>query len=152
MSHAKAQRRKDDMTFAPLRLCVRFFCSVSFVLCFALLLRGGMLLLTPDGLQERIPTATGGWRRILSSTARSATADVPTAYRPPLYPLLLTGCVAFGDYGRVAVGVLARSARRGDRRAGARCWGDGGDWDAAAPPWPRCWSPATRSCWPVRRK
>jgi hypothetical protein len=31
---------------------------------------------------------------------------VPTAYRPPLYPLLLAGCVALGDYGRAAVGVL----------------------------------------------
>ena len=31
---------------------------------------------------------------------------MPTAYRPPLYPLLLTGCVALGDYGRVAIGLL----------------------------------------------
>ena len=31
---------------------------------------------------------------------------VPTAYRPPLYPLLLAGCVALGDYGRPAIGVL----------------------------------------------
>ena len=38
--------------------------------------------------------------------ARSARANVPTAYRPPLYPLLLTGCVALGDYSRAAVGVL----------------------------------------------
>ena len=31
---------------------------------------------------------------------------LPTAYRPPLYPLLLTGCVALGDYSRAAVAVL----------------------------------------------
>ena len=31
---------------------------------------------------------------------------MPTAYRPPLYPLLLTGCVALGEYSRVAVGLL----------------------------------------------
>jgi hypothetical protein len=32
--------------------------------------------------------------------------DAPTAFRPPVYPLLLTGCVAFGEYGRMAVGAL----------------------------------------------
>ncbi len=31
---------------------------------------------------------------------------VPTAYRPPLYPLLLTGCVALGQQSRVAIGLL----------------------------------------------
>ena len=31
---------------------------------------------------------------------------MPTAYRPPLYPLLLTGCVALGDYSRLGIGLL----------------------------------------------
>jgi len=31
---------------------------------------------------------------------------VPTAYRPPLYPLLLAGCVPLGEHGRVAIGLL----------------------------------------------
>ena len=31
---------------------------------------------------------------------------MPTAYRPPLYPLLLTGCVALGEYSRLAIGLL----------------------------------------------
>ena len=30
----------------------------------------------------------------------------PTAYRPPLYPLLLTACVACGEHARLAIGVL----------------------------------------------
>ena len=36
------------------------------VLLLALLIRGGVLLLTPDALRA-IPTATGGWRRTLSA-------------------------------------------------------------------------------------
>jgi 4-amino-4-deoxy-L-arabinose transferase-like glycosyltransferase len=32
--------------------------------------------------------------------------DKPTAFRPPLYPLLLGGCLTMGDYSRAAIGVL----------------------------------------------
>ena len=117
-SHAKAQRRKNITVFAPLRLCVRFVCSVSFVLCVALFLRCGVLLLVPHALQDD----TDGYRRLAENLVEHGTfgaeqlsplplgesqgEGVPTAFRPPLYPLVLTGCVAFGNYSRGAIGVL----------------------------------------------
>jgi hypothetical protein len=72
-----------------------------------LLVRGGTLMLLSDGLRkDRDPD---GYWRLAENVAEHGTfgrGDVPTAYRPPLYPLVLVPCVAFGEYGRVAVGVL----------------------------------------------
>ena len=64
-----------------------------------------MLLLTPGALE----TDPDGYRRLAENLVEHGTfgtGDTPTAYRPPLYPLLLTGCVALGDYSRAAVAVL----------------------------------------------
>ena len=75
------------------------------VLLFALLIRGGALLVTPNALR----VDTDGYRRLAENLVAHGTfgvGDVPTAYRPPLYPLLLAGCVALGDAGRLAIGVL----------------------------------------------
>ena len=88
------------------------------VLLLALLVRGGALLATPDALRSD----TDGYRRLAENLVAHGTfgtqpssplppgegqgEGLPTAYRPPLYPLLLAGCVALGDYGRVAIGVL----------------------------------------------
>jgi hypothetical protein len=103
-SHAKAQRR-GGIIFAPLRLCVRFSGSVSFVLLFALFVRCGALWLTANALRED----RDDYRRLAANLVEHGTfgtRNVPTAFRPPLYPLALTGCVAFGDHARAAVGVL----------------------------------------------
>lgn len=50
-----------------------------------------------------------GYRRLAENLIAHGTfgeGDTPTAYRPPLYPLMLTGCVALGEHARVAIGVL----------------------------------------------
>jgi hypothetical protein len=89
-------------------LSSRYPCSSVFICGFLLLcclLRGGVLLLLSDGLQK---DADGYWR-LAENLVRHGTlgqGDVPTAYRPPLYPLLLTPCTLLGSYGRTAVGVL----------------------------------------------
>jgi len=69
-----------------------------------LLLRGGALLVIPDALQAD----PDGYRQLAENLVTHGTfgAGEPTAYRPPLYPLLLTGCVALGDHARAAIGVL----------------------------------------------
>jgi 4-amino-4-deoxy-L-arabinose transferase-like glycosyltransferase len=75
------------------------------VLFFALVIRGGFLLATPGALK----TDRDGYRRLAENLVRHGTFGfdhVPTAYRPPLYPWLLAGCVALGDYSRVAIGLL----------------------------------------------
>ena len=75
------------------------------VLFLAILIRGGVLLLTPGALTT-IRTATGDLAENLVAHGTFGVGDEPTAYRPPLYPMLLTGCVALGDSSRVAIGVL----------------------------------------------
>ena len=90
---------------ACLRFCVRFLGTPLVVLLLALLIRGGLLLVVPDALVED----PDGYRQLAENLVEHGTfgkGDAPTAYRPPLYPLLLTGCVALGEYGRVAIGVL----------------------------------------------
>jgi hypothetical protein len=125
--HAKAQRRKENSAFEPLRLCVRFVSSVAFVLCFALFVRCGTLWLTPHVLQND----PDGYWRLAANLVEHGTfgaGDVPTAFRPPLYPLLLTGCAALGDHGRAAVGVLHVLLGVGTVAlvlALGRCWGLG---------------------------
>jgi hypothetical protein len=50
-----------------------------------------------------------GYRRLAENLVEQGTFSIegaPTAYRPPLYPLLLTGCVVLGDGSRMAIGML----------------------------------------------
>jgi hypothetical protein len=89
----------------PKRRCVRFLCNAGFVLCFALVVRGGAVLLMSGGLQND-PDAYWRLAANLVEHGTFGDGDVPTAYRPPLYPLTLTGCVVLGEHGRAAVGVL----------------------------------------------
>ncbi len=108
VSHAKAPRRKEREVFAPLRLCVRFFCSASFVLCFALIVRFGVLLLTPGALQND----PDDYRRLAENLVENRTFGCwtqPTAFRPPLYPLVLTGCIVLGTHDGTTV-ILAMTA------------------------------------------
>ncbi|MCD4726986.1 MAG: hypothetical protein K8R46_04960 [Pirellulales bacterium] len=70
-----------------------------------LLVRGGVLLCTPDALTAD----TDDYRRLAENLVKHGTfghGATPTAFRPPLYPILLTGCVVAGDYCRLAIGVL----------------------------------------------
>lgn len=125
--HAESPARKEDKNFAPSRLCVRLFCSAPFICCFALLIRAGTLLLMSNGLQND-PDAYWRLAENLVEHGTFGQNDVPTAYRPPVYPLVLTGCVACGEYGRVAVGVLhllLGVATVGMVLVLGRCWGLG---------------------------
>jgi hypothetical protein len=75
------------------------------LLIVALVIRSGALLVTPDALQSD----PDGYRRLAENLVTHGTLgaeNVPTAFRPPLYPLVLAGCVAMGECSRVAVGVL----------------------------------------------
>jgi len=79
--------------------------AVVAVLAFALLVRGGALWSMPGALS----TDPDGYRflaRSLVEHGRYAYGDVPTAYRPPLYPLMLAVCEAMGEYANVAVAML----------------------------------------------
>jgi hypothetical protein len=78
---------------------------VSLVLLSAVAIRVAVLLLTPNALQDD----PDGYRRLAANLVEHGTfgtGDVPTAFRPPLYPLLLTGCVALGDHSRTAIAAL----------------------------------------------
>jgi hypothetical protein len=68
------------------------------------LIRGGALLVLADALKAD----PDGYRQLAENLVTHGTFGMgePTAYRPPLYPLLLTGCVAVGDHARAAIGVL----------------------------------------------
>ena len=86
-NRAEARSRKDD-GFAALRLCVRFCSNAAFVLCFALLIRCGVLWLTPDALQDD----PDGYLRLatnLSTIERSAAA---TRYPRPIVRRCIRSC------------------------------------------------------------
>jgi len=70
-----------------------------------LFFRAGALWLMSDALR----TDPDGYRRLAVNLVEHGTfgqGDVPTAYRPPLYPMMLTGCVALGNCVRPAIGAL----------------------------------------------
>ena len=65
------------------------------------------MLLTPSALKAD----PDGYWRLAENMARHGTlgrGDVPSAFRPPVYPLLLTPCAMLqaGDLNKVAVGIL----------------------------------------------
>ncbi len=70
-----------------------------------LLVRVGVLLLVPDALSAD----PDGYRCLAGNLLRHGTfghEQAPTAYRPPLYPLMLVPCAAMGPASRVAIGAL----------------------------------------------
>jgi hypothetical protein len=82
---------------------MKYFFGV--MLLFALLIRGGVLLISPAAFTAD----TDGYRHLAENLVEHGTfgtGETPTAYRPPLYPLLLTPCVALGEYGRTVIGAL----------------------------------------------
>ena len=103
-SHAKTQRRKGKVS-VRLRLCAGFLSNAAFVLCLALCVRCGALWLTPNAVMND----PDDYLRLATNLADCKTfgsGHTPTAYRPPLYPMVLSGCVLLGDYDRAVV-VLA---------------------------------------------
>lgn len=75
------------------------------LLAWSLLFRGGVLVLTPGALADDRDDYRGLAENLLQHGAFE-TEKTPPAYRPPLYPLMLTGCVAFGESTGTAIGIL----------------------------------------------
>jgi 4-amino-4-deoxy-L-arabinose transferase-like glycosyltransferase len=91
---AKAPQREESQSFTPFRLCVSAVGSAVLVVCFALVVRFSMLSLTARALQKD----PDGYMRLAVNLVEYGTLgnkQTPTAYRPPLYPLVLTPCVSF---------------------------------------------------------
>jgi hypothetical protein len=75
------------------------------VVALTLVVRGGVLLLSPRALEDD----PDGYRAVAENLLQHGTfgrGDVPTAYRPPLYPLVLAGCLTLGSWARAAMGVV----------------------------------------------
>lgn len=77
------------------------------LLALALLMRGGVLLFAGGALRAD-PDGYRALAKNLIEFGVFGAGERPTAYRPPLYPLLLAPCEALGDeaWSRIAVGVL----------------------------------------------
>ncbi len=74
-------------------------------LALAVAVRAGALVLAPDALSAD----PDGYRAVAENLVEHGTlghGDVPTAFRPPLYPLLVAGCLALGRCGQTALGGL----------------------------------------------
>jgi 4-amino-4-deoxy-L-arabinose transferase-like glycosyltransferase len=87
-----------DSRPAPKRLLLGLF-------VLTLVVRGGALVLIPGALADD----PDGYRRLAENLLEHRTfgdGRAPTAYRPPLYPLVLTACVALGKFSRLAIGIL----------------------------------------------
>jgi hypothetical protein len=88
------------------------------VLCLTLLVRGVALWVLADGLDRDpdgyLALAKGVWRfGVLGAADSSSTrpgpalaAPRPSAFRPPLYPLLLVPCVACGSGAKLCIGMV----------------------------------------------
>lgn len=79
--------------------------AIAGTLALAAAMRAGTLVLAPDALAAD----PDGYRAVAENLVEHGTlghGNVPTAFRPPLYPLLVAGCLAFGPYGRTALGGL----------------------------------------------
>ncbi len=78
---------------------------VARILLLAFVVRGGVILLAPDALK----TDPDGYRAVAENLVQYGmfgNRQVPTAYRPPLYPCVLAACVAIGPTGRAAIGLM----------------------------------------------
>jgi len=80
------------------------FAAIWLIGC-ALAVRGGMLVAGREALRAD----PDDYRRLAENLVRHGTlghGDQPTAFRPPLYPLLVAGCVVLGPRVQVSVGLL----------------------------------------------
>jgi len=88
----------------PCRLRGSFGPAGAAVLAIVVAVRGGVLLM-PTALEAD----PDGYRAIAGNLLEHGTfghGEIPTAYRPPLYPLLLAPLLALGPLGRGAIGLL----------------------------------------------
>lgn len=75
------------------------------LLAFALLVRGAVLIAIPSSLKAD----PDGYRQLAENVVKHGTLGrelQATAFRPPLYPLTLSSCMAAGPYSRAAIGLL----------------------------------------------
>ena len=79
--------------------------TLASLLALALVVRLGALVLGADGL-SRDPDNYRGLAENLLARGVLGQRETPSAYRPPLYPLLLVPCVAFGAWSPAAIGAL----------------------------------------------
>jgi len=82
-----------------------FRVAEALVVVVALAVRIGVLGGLPGALEEA-PAGDRALARNLVEFGTLGSGDVPTAYRPPLYPLLLAPCVAVEEFARLATGAL----------------------------------------------
>jgi 4-amino-4-deoxy-L-arabinose transferase-like glycosyltransferase len=75
------------------------------LLVLTLVVRGGVLVMTPGALADD-PDDYRGLAENLVRHGVLETERTPPAYRPPLYPLVLSACVAMGEWSRAATGAL----------------------------------------------
>jgi hypothetical protein len=93
---------KKLSTDSPCSPCLR---SVFLLVLFAIAVRAGALFVMPNALR----TDPDGYRWLAVNMVKFGTfgrGDLPTAYRPPLYPVMLISCVTVHDWQRAAIGVL----------------------------------------------
>ena len=88
----------SDVGPAPRRLLLG-------LIVLTLVVRVGVLVLTPGALADD-PDDYRGLAQNLLRRGTYETAKTPAAYRPPLYPLMLTACVAWGEFSGPAIAVL----------------------------------------------
>jgi 4-amino-4-deoxy-L-arabinose transferase-like glycosyltransferase len=84
---------------------VSFFSSTSCLFVLALVVCGAVLLLTPDALSAD----PDGYRAVAENLVAYGTFgshENPTAWRPPLYPCVLAGCLLAGPWSRGAVALV----------------------------------------------
>ena len=75
------------------------------VMVLALVVRGGVVALVPDSLDND----PDGYRYLAENLLGHGVfgyGEIPTAYRPPLYPLVLTPCIALGPIAGAAMAGL----------------------------------------------
>lgn len=104
------------------------------VLLVALAVRGGVLV----GGWRHLQSDPDAYRALAQNVVRFGTlggGEHPTAYRPPLYPLVIAPCVAWGDADVVGIGLLHLGlglATVALTMRLARCWGLGAGQAAVA--------------------
>jgi len=79
--------------------------SLVYLIAGAMLLRGAVLLFDAHALEGD----PDGYRALAVNLVQHGTFganEIPTAFRPPLYPLVLAGCVVWGSGTRAAIGLV----------------------------------------------
>jgi 4-amino-4-deoxy-L-arabinose transferase-like glycosyltransferase len=79
--------------------------ALASLLALALVVRLTALVLGADGLSQDPDNYRGLAQNVLAHGVLGQ-GETPSAYRPPLYPLLLVPCVALGKWSSIAIGAL----------------------------------------------